>query len=235
MSKEPPSTAHLTDLAGPEPRKVAQDRPGRAGGKRDQNRRERTRALTAAALELFLEHGVEAVTIDQIVSAAQVAKGSFYRYFSDKTDVVQALLSTLRPVIDREIERCEAAIDAARTPEELFAAYQALAMGLASLLIEQPRVVLIYLQECRAPAAGARAPIRALADSIATRGIRLAEGAKVHGLVRQLDARVSALAVIGAAERLLFAVLSGAELPDPPELAQGLITIVLDGLRPRAE
>lgn len=47
--------------------------------------------LMAAAEKLFLEKGVEATTISDIVESAQVAKGTFYHYFSAKTDLLEAL------------------------------------------------------------------------------------------------------------------------------------------------
>jgi hypothetical protein len=40
---------------GPNPPRLPAERPGPAGGKRDRNRRERTKALLEAALALFLE------------------------------------------------------------------------------------------------------------------------------------------------------------------------------------
>jgi AcrR family transcriptional regulator len=45
----------------------------------------------AAAQRLFLKHGVGPTTIEQITSAADVAKGTFYLYFSSKEDVLAAL------------------------------------------------------------------------------------------------------------------------------------------------
>lgn len=49
----------------------------------------RTRAaLVAAALELFGRDGVEATSVDEITSAANVAKGTFYVHFQRKTDVL---------------------------------------------------------------------------------------------------------------------------------------------------
>jgi AcrR family transcriptional regulator len=44
-----------------------------------------------AAERLFLSEGVAATTIEQITSAAAVAKGTFYLYFSSKDDVLAAL------------------------------------------------------------------------------------------------------------------------------------------------
>jgi AcrR family transcriptional regulator len=44
-----------------------------------------------AAQRLFLEQGVGPTTIDQITSGADVAKGTFYLYFSSKEDILAAL------------------------------------------------------------------------------------------------------------------------------------------------
>ena len=42
----------------------------------------------AAGLDLFGRNGVEATSVDEITSAAQVAKGTFYVHFEHKTDVL---------------------------------------------------------------------------------------------------------------------------------------------------
>jgi AcrR family transcriptional regulator len=47
--------------------------------------------LMAAAEKLFLEQGVEATTINQIVESAQVAKGTFYHYFASKNELLEAM------------------------------------------------------------------------------------------------------------------------------------------------
>ena len=70
-------------------------RPGATGGTRDQNRRARVQALSDAGRALFLERGLDATTIDDLTQHAGIAKGSFYRYFADKTALVTALLAPL--------------------------------------------------------------------------------------------------------------------------------------------
>jgi AcrR family transcriptional regulator len=55
--------------------------------------RERTRRLaqtelTAVAQDLFLEHGYEQTTVDQIAAAAGMSKRTFFRYFPSKDDLV---------------------------------------------------------------------------------------------------------------------------------------------------
>jgi AcrR family transcriptional regulator len=52
---------------------------------------ERREELIKAAQRLFLEQGVGPTTIEQITLGADVAKGTFYLYFSSKDEVLAAL------------------------------------------------------------------------------------------------------------------------------------------------
>lgn len=64
-------------------------------------RRVRTRAaLLRAGQRLFSERSVDGVSIDDIVAAAQVAKGSFYNHFPDKDALAQALADQARASVE---------------------------------------------------------------------------------------------------------------------------------------
>lgn len=216
-----------------EPPRVPEQRPGKLGGKRDENRRRRIAQLCDAAVPLFLADGVAAVTIDQIVGAAGVGKGSFYRYFKDKTELVETLFAPLSSGARAAIDACQSALHAATDPAELPAIYLRMAGQLATLMGDRPELLRLYLQENRSPAVGARAPIRELADDIARRGIELSEHARRFGLLDDSDPRVGALTVIGAVERLLFGFFSGEDVGPPAEAPATLIRIMLDGVRRR--
>lgn len=216
------------------PPRLPLHRPGPAGGARDANRRARLAQIADAALTLFLEQGIPAVSIDQIVERAGVAKGSFYRYFRDKEELVGALLEPLVVAIGQAFSDCRAALSRAGTPEELSASYLELARAVAAAIAAQPRAALLYLQEARGPAAGARAPVRRLGDEIADRAEQLSRHACDHGLLRQFDARVQGLVVLGAVERLLYDFLSGRRIAARPEaVAAMVVSIILDGVRQR--
>jgi AcrR family transcriptional regulator len=49
-------------------------------------------AVLAAAARLFAEHGVAAVSMDQVAAAAGVGKGTLFRRFGDKSGLAAALL-----------------------------------------------------------------------------------------------------------------------------------------------
>lgn len=208
-------------------------RPGRPGGKRDANRKRRRSQIAEAALGLFVEAGVELTSIDQIVAAAGVAKGSFYRYYADKEALVEALFEPIGAAVVGAMDRCLTAVSASRHMAEFFAAYQTLSAELNPHLLGQPALVRLYLQESRAPAVGARRPIRALADLIAERAIDLNQAARGANLFRDdVPAAVSALTVVGAVERIATAYLDAPELLEvsPVEAGRALISLLLDGL-----
>lgn len=213
-----------------DPPRAPTERPGRQGGRRDANRKARTTAIARAALSLFLAKGLEAVTIDEIASTAGVAKGSFYTYFQDKTDLVRALLEPVHSELETVLERCESALRAATTREALMLAYTSMALGCSLTVLGHPDVARLYLQECRAPAVGARVPFIKLASMLYDRGERVTEAAHAHGLLRPLDPRVTATAVIGAAQELLHRALSNDDIGPPEAVPAALVTMVVDGL-----
>lgn len=220
------------EVSSPRPRVVPQLRPGPKGGKRDENRRRRTKEICDAAVALFLERGIEGVTIDDIVRTAGIAKGSFYRYFKDKADLVEAIFSPYLEAMDATFARCNEVLKGARDREELFAVYRLLAESLAEMVFQNVDIFVLYLQENRAPPVGARAMVRRLAELIDTRSIELTELAQSEGLLRLVEPRITARAVVGAVEKLMFGVLHREDLGDPTEIPEVVITMMVNGLRP---
>ncbi len=213
------------------PRTKSIRRPGARGGPRDTNRRERIKVLTSAALRLFLDRGIDGVTIDDITQAAGVAKGTFYRYFHDKGALVDALIGPTRTEMLSGLEACSHALQRARTVEAMFEAYRAVGKMLAGFMLTQPGVVRLYLQESRGPASGPRLKLVELSVQVSQLAVRITEKAHTHGLLRPIPPPVSALAVVGAVERLLLAVLREEDVGNPLEIPDALTQLVLDGLR----
>lgn len=53
-------------------------------------------AIAKNALELFLTHGYESATVDQIIAAAGISKGTFYHYFKSKRQILDHVVQGLR-------------------------------------------------------------------------------------------------------------------------------------------
>jgi len=90
-----------------------------AGGQsapRVDRRRARTRAaLIDAGRVLLAERGVDALSVDEIVAAADVAKGSFYNHFADKEAFAREIGALVRRQAELLVLKANAAI---RDPAE---------------------------------------------------------------------------------------------------------------------
>jgi AcrR family transcriptional regulator len=86
--------------------------------------------LREAALELFLEHGYENVTVAQITERAGLTRRSFSRYFTDKRDVLFAGSERLPDVLAQSVRHAEGTLSS-------FDALLTALMDLASVLADQ--------------------------------------------------------------------------------------------------
>jgi AcrR family transcriptional regulator len=74
-------------------------------------RSERTRAaLIAAGRRLFSERPLDAVTVDDIVQAAEVGKGSFYNHFADREALMRAVSGEIRAGVERAVTQANAEV-----------------------------------------------------------------------------------------------------------------------------
>jgi AcrR family transcriptional regulator len=207
------------------------ERPGATGGKRDLNRRKRVQDLIDAGLTLFLQRGIEAVTIDEVAREAGMAKGNFYRYFRDKADLVEAVIEPVASTTRSALDECHERLSKATDRSEAVSTYAELGNRLVGTLAMYPDAMCLYLQERRAPATTARQAISDLASDLDGRAMALSQVAVDQNLVTISDPRVSALAVLGAVEALALASVRNQVQMDPVETTKRLISIVLEGLR----
>jgi AcrR family transcriptional regulator len=194
-----------------------------------QRRRARRRALADSAFSLFLDRGLEPVTIDQIVNAAGLSKGTFYHHFDNK----EALLRWVYEPLARQIEQAFTDLgDSLATDRERSAvrgAYELFAARMGVATLRDPLASRLFLQERRGPAVGARQPISELAASIEAHAVRTSELAAERGLLRH-DPAIVGHAVIGAIENVLHALVTGRLSRDVGEVAAQMTQLVLDGM-----
>jgi AcrR family transcriptional regulator len=65
-------------------------------GRRHAQKASTRAALRQAGRRLFAAHAVEAITIDAVVAAAGVSKGSFYNHFAGREDLAEAIVGDIR-------------------------------------------------------------------------------------------------------------------------------------------
>ena len=200
-------------------------------GTREKNRRAKTQDLLRSGEKLFIEFGVERVTIDQITGSAKMAKGNFYRYFEDKRGLVDAIIEPSATKTRDAMKACSEALERAETVSETAAAYAIMAMRLAQAATSHPAALHIYVQEQRCPKTPATEGIQQLSNEISEATIAMSRLAVERSLLEVEDPRVSALAVIGSIEKLGLAMMKGDLDLEPPAVARILVNLVLNGIR----
>lgn len=180
-------------------------------------RRLRTRAaLLNAGKALFAEHGVDGVTIDDIVAAADVAKGSFYNHFPDKGALAQALADLARAAVESQADQVNA--DVTDPAERAARALCAFARG-AREHPDSARLGQRLFQGAAVPDApmnaGVRADIKAGLDA---------------GRFRELPLEAAVLLAVGAVQITMSRVLDGGPGVEPAALAGEMAFGLLRGL-----
>lgn len=75
-------------------------------------KRGRTRArLTDAALRLMSERGINATSVSEIAAAAELANGTFYLYFKDKSEIVATICRAVTLAIHNEMDNTRISLD----------------------------------------------------------------------------------------------------------------------------
>lgn len=56
---------------------------------------EKRKRITDAVIKEFMERPNEKVSINRIIKTAEISRGSFYRYFDDKVDLIEIITKTM--------------------------------------------------------------------------------------------------------------------------------------------
>ena len=78
----------------------------------DAGKRARTRArLTEAALRLMSERGINATSVSEIAAAAELANGTFYLYFRDKSEIVAVVCRAVTQAMHDDMSSTRLSLD----------------------------------------------------------------------------------------------------------------------------
>jgi AcrR family transcriptional regulator len=159
---------------------------GRVARRRAQSRQR----ILDAADALMTERGVEAVTIDEIADAADIARRSFYHHFATKHDVLVPIARAHTTALNRRIDRLVAGID---DPAEV------MATAMRHALRAIPRDPL-----CRWFVLSSGLPLQRLHEGLGASGMRDARRGLERGRFRFANPSVVHLVLAGA----FFAMLT---------------------------
>jgi len=188
-------------------------------------KQERRRELLAAARDAFVEKGFQAATVDDIVANADVARGTFYLYFSDKRDVFEALVDTFLGRLDACVKSID--LELPETPVEQLRANIGRVVALA---LEEPTIVKLALHDATGvdpeldeKLHGFYEGLRALIDDSLDQGQAL-------GMVRAGDRRVMVAIGLGGLKEVLVDTVAGHIERDADVITEEIMRFLAGGL-----
>jgi len=194
-------------------------------GRREQKKAEKRERIEKTALDLFLDQGFDRASIEQVISGADIARGTFYLYYSDKLALFQAIQTRWIEPMTTFLDAVHARLLSAKSSAECVSIYQEMGQNMAIIGLTNAREILLGLRELRANHEAGRW-LREREIAIQERTTQLTFVAAERGLIEAKDPRLSSLIIIGAIERLYFEVLTGTELGDPVSLAGEATTLL---------
>ncbi len=198
-----------------------------AGDDRAARRREQRRGeILAAAKQVFAERGFHRASINDIIEAAGIARGTFYLYFSSKNAVFESILDDAIEGLSARISRVEVG-DGARPPGEQLHDNVTRVMG---FVLNDRALIQLVLNHGLAPDSelyqrvhGFNHRVEALIKASLTYGISA-------GLVRDCDTDLVAAALFGAIRGIAGHLIDADQPADVAKVAEELIQFALRGV-----
>ena len=193
-------------------------------------RREHRRALILrAAVQTFSVRGYHQTRVADIIKAAGIARGTFYLYFKDKHALFETLVERLYgPLVDILAEH-QKALGEARNTSQQQALYMQMAWEMTEQVVKlQPLALLHFRVAWSAGPAGET--VRHWRDRIETLARNILVDANQRGFVRNNDPTIVAMAIVGAAERIAWAWVSGDKELDKARVATELADLFWKGI-----
>ncbi len=198
-------------------------------GASGQGATERRQQLLDAARTLFAERGYHETTVDDITRAADVAKGTFYLYFSEKreiyVEVIRSFLDVIKGFVDLVTEQTP-------SPSDYFDRVRRGAVGLLEMLQQNRQLARLAYREALGVDEQLTALLQTFYREIADLEVKNLELAMELGVVRKCHPLVVAYMHIGLTERVILEML---ERPDdfPPieQIVDELLRTGYEGLR----
>ncbi|WP_225727624.1 MULTISPECIES: TetR/AcrR family transcriptional regulator [Nocardia] len=188
-------------------------------------------AIIDTAFACFAEKGYHATGIADIAGQLGIGHGTFYRYFSNKRDIIDHVIDDLSARIVDALGT-ENAPDAATTLDEYRAQIDRIGGALTGILIDDRRVAQLLLFHAPGIDDELTARLYGLLDTAdALTAGYLDHGVELGYLRADLDTANTARAVTGM---LLAAIVHGLREPDEAAIAglnQAIRRLLIDGVR----
>jgi TetR/AcrR family fatty acid metabolism transcriptional regulator len=189
-------------------------------------REERRQQILECARDAFAELGYQAVTVDDIVERADIARGTYYLYFNDKRAVLDALVDEFLQRIAGVIVGIDIAHDMHSPREQLRQNVE----RIIRLALSEPAMIKIALRDASGLDPAFDAKVHSFYDALRKLlGESLDEGQQ-NGIVREGDRAVIVSIGLGGLKELVLDAVTGTLERTPQQLVDELMRFLDYGL-----
>jgi AcrR family transcriptional regulator len=178
-------------------------------------RAERRDVLLRAARHVFATRGYHLTKIDDIVAAADVAKGTFYLYFRDKRSVFEEL-------VDHLVMKLRAAIIQVDVNGDVIAQVKHNIRAILAILLEKDALTPVLLSHAAGLEPAFVARLEAFHGSMREALTRALEDGQAMGIVAAGDAAMLATFSMGALREVLLEAYRSPEARSREEIVEAL-------------
>ena len=193
-----------------------------------QRMRDRYDAILGAATRVFAEKGYSTASITEIAQAADISDGLIYKYFANKRDLLEHVLTSF---YERTISELEAKVAAGRNFEERL---YALVSGHLRTFIADTDLCRLFISEVRTASDYRGSAIQQLNRRYTSILIDIVDQGIAEGEVRpDIDPRLVRDMLFGAIEHSSWRHINGSRPLDVPSIAKSMTDVLIGGLCPR--
>ena len=189
-------------------------------------REERRLQILACARDAFADQGYQAVTVDDIVARAQIARGTFYLYFDDK----RAVLDTLIDDFLQRILGCIVSIDIDHPGDSPREQLRQNVERIIRFALGDPAMLKIALRDATRVDPVFDAKVRSFYEAMRTFLAESLEEGQQNRIVREGDRAVMVSIGLGGLKELVLDAVTDTLQRTPDELVDELMRFLDQGL-----
>lgn len=184
-------------------------------------KREREGAILRAAKKVFAEQGYHEASIDDIIKEADIARGTFYLYYSGKRTIFDAILNLTLEEVDSHIKAISLEAGAPSPVDQV----KANVRRVFNLFISDRHLADILFVRALGIDAEAMETLHGFYKKIADLlGRALTQGMTI-GLLNRCDPQIAAYSIIGSFKEVLVRIILTA--PASPEKLDAVIDEII--------
>lgn len=186
---------------------------------------ERRRQIIEAAKAVFADSGYHGASIHAIIERAQIARGTFYLYFQSKAAVFDSILDHAMTDLRGRLHRIEVGDPAAPPPQ---VALRDQVVSVFEYIVGDRPLAMLLLSAGHTPDAEAAERLDQFFGEVRDLLRRALESGMEIGLLRTVDPRLVAAAMLGLIRGVIEQIITQ---PDPPAVDLVVSEMLMVALR----